>query len=752
MKTNILKYTLAIAGILSFSSCAKDFLEQKNTYQISQDNFFDNDEAVSQAVMPLYSYVWYDFNDKFYYGMGDGRANNITAQYSDYLYPYTNFTETGLSIGLTEAWGSLYSVVAQANNTIINIANHSSANVSETAKLQGIAEARFMRGLAYWYISSLWGCAVIYNDTQSLVNNYVVSPNPGIDGIEYAIRDMEYAAVHLPAASPATGRINKYAAYAMLSRFYLSMAGLTTSGRYDGTNVATDKNRGTRNEYYLDAAKKAAALVIEQGPYQLADTYAELFAAFTFNNNSESIFQLQFQAGAEGGLAQSMTRFLAWSTQVNQGNSWGGSTFCSYDLWEEFKEYEDPTLGTKIDDAIRRHNCVASYGETYPELSANPEKPYIYGETESPGDQGANIKKYVIGTNAVNGFAMNNNSGINTYMMRLAEVYLNYAEAVLGNNATTTDATALKYINELRTRAGVPTKNSLTFEDIRHEFRLETAFEGLYWYFLVRRGYYQQQEMVNYVNNQYRNASYFNLKKVGDTFINMEAFGKGQVYVNGHALGRFWQIGPQQTLYLPGCWLKKGKNEVIVLDVVGPKGEAGKPGSTVAPTAFCQDHPELDKLNLEKSNKHNEPGHRMDLNSETPVLKGEFKAGNGWQTIKLDKPVTGRYFAIQAESSQSGDSQIAIAEVYLQDAQGNRIDRNNWVAYYADSEKGNSTLDKMFDLQESTYWQTEKGANFPHLGIVDMGKEVTISAFEYLPRAEQGAPGSVKGFKLYVRK
>lgn len=509
MKTNILKYTLAIAGILSFSSCAKDFLEQKNTYQISQGNFFNNDEAVSQAVMPLYSYVWYDFNDKFYYGMGDGRANNITAQYSEYIYPYTNFTETGLSSGLTEAWGALYSVVAQANNTINNIANNSTANVSETAKIQGIAEARFMRGLAYWYISSLWGCAVIYNNTQDLVNNYVVSPNPVADGIEFAIRDMEYAAVHLPSASPATGRVNKYAAYAMLSRFYLSMAGLTTSGRYDGSNVATDANRGTRNEYYLDAAKKAAAVVIEEGPYKLVDTYAELFAASTFNNNSESVFQLQFQAGAEGGLAQSMTRFLAWSTQVNQGNSWGGSTYCSYDLWEEFKEYEDQTLGTKVDDAIRRHNCIASYGESYPELSANPEKPYVYGETENAGSQGANIKKYVIGTNAVNGFAVNNNSGINTYMMRLAEVYLNYAEATLGNNGKTTDATALKYFNALRTRAGVATKNSLTFEDIRHEFRVETAFEGLYWYFIVRRGYYQQQEMVNYVNHQHRNASYY---------------------------------------------------------------------------------------------------------------------------------------------------------------------------------------------------------------------------------------------------
>ena len=509
MKTNILKYTLALAGMLSFTGCANDFLEQKNTYQISQVNFFDNDEAVSQAVMPLYSYVWYDFNDKFYYGMGDGRANNITAQYSEYIYPYTNFTETGLSSGLTEAWGALYSVVAQANNTINNIANNSTSNVSETAKIQGIAEARFMRGLAYWYISSLWGCAVIYNNTQDLVNNYVVSPNPVADGIEFAIRDMEYAAVHLPSASPATGRVNKYAAYAMLSRFYLSMAGLTTSGRYDGSNVATDANRGTRNEYYLDAAKKAAAVVIEQGPYKLADTYAELFAASTFNNNSESIFQLQFQAGAEGGLAQSMTRFLAWSTQVNQGNSWGGSTYCSYDLWEEFKEYEDQTLGTKVDDAIRRHNCIASYGESYPELSANPEKPYVYGETENAGSQGANIKKYVIGTNAVNGFAVNNNSGINTYMMRLAEVYLNYAEATLGNNGKTTDATALKYFNALRTRAGVATKNSLTFEDIRHEFRVETAFEGLYWYFIVRRGYYQQQEMVNYVNHQHRNASYY---------------------------------------------------------------------------------------------------------------------------------------------------------------------------------------------------------------------------------------------------
>ena len=518
MKTNIINkakrvvksylplYLLILLPL--FNSCADDFLDQKNTYQLSQSNFFASDDAVSQAIIPLYSYVWYDFNDKFYYGMGDGRANNITAQYSDYIYPFTNFTETGLSTGLTEAWGALYSVVAQANNSLNNIAEFSTSGVSETAKTQGIAEARFMRGLAYWYIASLWGCAIVYDNTQTIINNYVISPNRLTDAMEFAIRDLEFAAVNLPATSPATGRVNKYAAYAVLSRLYLSMAGLTTSGRYDGNNIQTNAISGQRNEYYLDAAKKAASIAIEKGPYKLLDNYADLFAAATFNNNDEAIFQLQFQAGATNGLAQSMARFLAWSTQVNQGNSWGGSTYCSYDLWEEFKEYADPTLGVTIDDAIRRHNCVASYGEVYPELSAS-ENPYIYGETENAGSQGANIKKYVIGTNAVNGFAVNNNSGVNTYMMRLAEVYLNYVDAAIGNNGSTNDAKALEYLNALRTRAGVASKNRISYEDLRHEFRVETAFEGLYWFFLVRRAYYQQQEVVNYINSQYRNASYY---------------------------------------------------------------------------------------------------------------------------------------------------------------------------------------------------------------------------------------------------
>ena len=233
----------------------------------------------------------------------------------------------------------------------------------------------------------------------------------------------------------------------------------------------------------------------------------------------------------------------------------------------------------------------------------------------------------------------------------------------------------------------------------------------------------------------------FKLKKTGDTFLNMETWGKGQVYVNGHALGRFWSIGPQQTLYCPGCWLKKGDNEIVVLDVVGPKD----------PVVWGQTKPELDKLQLEKSAKHNNIGDKPDLNSATPIAKGALKSGNGWQTIKFGASATGRYVAIECLDTHDGKP-VAIAELHLQGSDGKRLSRDQWEVKYANSEnlQGNHTGDKAFDLQESTYWQIEKDATAPHLLVIDLGKAQTLTALEYLPRMEQGAPGSVKGYRLFV--
>jgi beta-galactosidase len=59
----------------------------------------------------------------------------------------------------------------------------------------------------------------------------------------------------------------------------------------------------------------------------------------------------------------------------------------------------------------------------------------------------------------------------------------------------------------------------------------------------------------------------FNLAETGDTFLDMRGWGKGVVWVNGHCLGRYWHIGPQQTLYVPGPWLKAGHNSVAVWEL-----------------------------------------------------------------------------------------------------------------------------------------------------------------------------------------
>ncbi len=78
------------------------------------------------------------------------------------------------------------------------------------------------------------------------------------------------------------------------------------------------------------------------------------------------------------------------------------------------------------------------------------------------------------------------------------------------------------------------------------------------------------------VNTPAYYRSSFTLKKVGDTYLDMSTWGKGLVWINGHCIGRFWSVGPQQTLYVPGCWLRKGRNDIVVMDIKGPRKAAVK--------------------------------------------------------------------------------------------------------------------------------------------------------------------------------
>lgn len=235
----------------------------------------------------------------------------------------------------------------------------------------------------------------------------------------------------------------------------------------------------------------------------------------------------------------------------------------------------------------------------------------------------------------------------------------------------------------------------------------------------------------------------FHLDEVGDTFIDMSTWGKGLVWVNGKALGRFWEIGPQQTLYMPGCWLKKGMNEIIVFDIKGP-----------AKTSITGlEKPILDVLKVDVPQIHREEKENLNLQLESAHYKGTFKQKNGWQTVRF-KPNKGRYFCLQALSSYKGDNIASIAEFDVLDKNGKAISREHWKIRYANSEEtrsGNRTADKIFDLQESTFWQTVDNTSYPHQIVIDLSKEYEISGFRYLSRAEGDMPGLIRDYEVFVK-
>jgi beta-galactosidase len=241
--------------------------------------------------------------------------------------------------------------------------------------------------------------------------------------------------------------------------------------------------------------------------------------------------------------------------------------------------------------------------------------------------------------------------------------------------------------------------------------------------------------------------AYFNLDKTGDTFLDMSHWKKGMVYVNGHNLGRYWEIGPQQALYLPGCWLKKGKNEIIVLEMVSPD----------EPTINGVRQPILDVLRGNGAYKFRKQGETLDLSAEKPVYSGSFKPGNGWQKTVFGKTYETRYFCLEALNSHGNDDFASIAELEILDADGKRLSRQHWKVIYADSEEAdeaNNIASNVFDLQESTIWHTSYSVvkdKFPHQIVIDLGEEKTVGGFEYLPRAESNKPGMIKDFRIYVK-
>ena len=236
------------------------------------------------------------------------------------------------------------------------------------------------------------------------------------------------------------------------------------------------------------------------------------------------------------------------------------------------------------------------------------------------------------------------------------------------------------------------------------------------------------------------------LEKAGDTFLDLRGWGKGDLWVNGHCLGRFWNIGPSQTAYAPGCWLRAGDNEVIILDFTGPEN----------PVVAGLEKPVLSELHPEKDfAKSHRPAVKLHLAANIPAHTGAFPPGADTQEIKFSSMASGRFFCLESLNAHDGKPYAAVAELDLLDSVGTSISHNGWTIAYVDSEEHvgeDGSAENAIDGQTANYWHTEwqsASPGHPHQLILNVGRSQVISGFRYVPRQGEGG-GRIKDYRIII--
>jgi beta-galactosidase len=198
-------------------------------------------------------------------------------------------------------------------------------------------------------------------------------------------------------------------------------------------------------------------------------------------------------------------------------------------------------------------------------------------------------------------------------------------------------------------------------------------------------------------------------------------------------------------MYLPGPWLRKGRNEVVVLDLTGP--DVPRIAGLAAPV--------LDRLRRERDLARPAPTARLRLDGVMPVHAGAFAPGSQTQDVRFGAPATGRQFCIEALDAFDGKPYAAIAELALLDKDGKTLDQSNWTIAWVDSEEADKEDGGALNAingQNSDYWITaDKGGAWPHRLVIDLGTRADVAGLRYVPRqGAEGVTGRIRRYRAYV--
>jgi hypothetical protein len=487
MKRQI-KYITGAAAIISMiaTGCKKDFFNRPPQAGITVGNFYQTADQVKGSTNGLYGSPWFGWNNKAGWAITEISGGNGRSYSSD-VGPFGNLPVPNDNTELLAAWDSPFTVIAQCNGILDNLPGSVPASVPQNIVNNALGEARLMRAVAYFYLVRTFGnVPLVENPLQDISNFQTIPTNPVSDVYKFMIRDLQFAEANCTTNTASSGHGDSGSASAIMAKVYLYM------------------------QDYADAQKEAEK-VINSGEFSLLPDFGDLFKTIN-NNNKESILAMQWIYNGPGGgydYGNSIQASWAFSSDITQTGDGYGVFGPTIDLQNAFI--------AEGGDTTRRHYTIMLPGSHYSELQEGGNLPsgYVLPLTASSQGTQAEPKKYVIGAPGDadnNGKTASQAGGNNTYIMRYADVLLIEAEAILGQEAnpgvghgisltaSSTNATALKYLNMVRNRVGVASLTSFTYQQLLNERRLEFALEQDYWFDLCRIDGFNAAHHTNAIN------------------------------------------------------------------------------------------------------------------------------------------------------------------------------------------------------------------------------------------------------------
>lgn len=421
---------------LVLMSC-EDFLDQKPQSDLTSNLYYKNISELTNGVNGCYIPLLSVYN-----GNGLARVLGMTAdEYSQWKmqFDYVDQLTKNYTHSLDGSWTTSY-VAIQRCNRMIEVLETGEFNLdgkSDTIALKRLqGEVRFIRALTYFNMVRLWGSVPLVTTTFKLPSEAVGIGRSSADEIysKVIVPDLMFAAANCGLKSEVmTGRVTSGAANALLAKVYMTM-----------------------NPRDYAKAEKALDAVVRSARYTLVDNLSKLIADGANENNSESIFELQYATTTEGA------RFPFWvgweiapQVKINSSNE---------ALW----------VDTVLIGDMKRSGNINRLSAWVVEKKNNIFDPYP--------------KKLIPGENT-----LGNPTATNLVLLRYSDVILMKAEVMIAQSKSVDNET-LTSLNTIRTRAGLPswTATDVTLENIMQERRFELSFECHRWFDLLRWGKAQE--------------------------------------------------------------------------------------------------------------------------------------------------------------------------------------------------------------------------------------------------------------------